>query len=406
MLYLYLYHAINIIVPVLTYSYIIKIVGVEKFGVIAFGNAIAGVFQLIYDYGFNYIGTRETSIQRNNCHELSKLFSSIIIGRFFILLPLVLVYFLLSSWIDKIEPRKFFYFSFIISTFMYSVIPFWFLQGLENFKIMFIANLIAKGLFMLGIIIFITGPTTYFIYPYIFLISSGISLFLSLMYIYFRYRLSFVLNGYTLRKIMVDGFSLFIHRGSVSSYTHLPQVFLGIYSTDYYLGIYSFCEKISRSAVMLISPVKDYFFPQLSKLFSIDRKKFKSRVYEIYLKYLFPASIIILLLFLYLNKPIIGMIVIDESDLNILSSMMSIFAFLPFGIVLGDHFGLNGLVVSGQYRIIRNLVLLYSFVHIFSMVAIVNLFDPFRILILFSFLIVLTENAIGFSCYYLFKKLL
>ena len=68
---------IGYLFPLITLPYLAKVLGVEKFGVIAFASAIVAYFQSIVDYGFNYTAVRDIAKQRDDIQLVSKIFSSI-----------------------------------------------------------------------------------------------------------------------------------------------------------------------------------------------------------------------------------------------------------------------------------------------------------------------------------------
>ena len=65
--YLSILKVISFVMPLITMPYLATVIGVDKFGAIAFAASIVVLFQTITDWGFNYTATRDVAIGHPLC---------------------------------------------------------------------------------------------------------------------------------------------------------------------------------------------------------------------------------------------------------------------------------------------------------------------------------------------------
>ena len=61
----------NYIIPILVIPFIVRGLGVDKFGVVSYAQNIISYFTIIVTYGFEYSATRKIAINKNNPNAIN-----------------------------------------------------------------------------------------------------------------------------------------------------------------------------------------------------------------------------------------------------------------------------------------------------------------------------------------------
>src|SRR3989338_2300532 len=61
-----LLQGLNYIFPLITFPYLVRILGPAKFGLVIFAQSFIWYFVLLTDYGFNFTANRSVSVNKNN----------------------------------------------------------------------------------------------------------------------------------------------------------------------------------------------------------------------------------------------------------------------------------------------------------------------------------------------------
>jgi len=162
---LYLLQIANIIIPLITLPYLVRVLGVESFGLVSFAQVFAGFFVMFVDFGFNLSIVRLISVHSEDHNKLSELFSSVIVIKIGLLIIAFIVFSLVVLDIQKFSSHKFLY------LYMYGIVigqglfPVWFFQGMQKMRYITVLNLIVKLLFLFLIFALIHHPSDYLWYP-------------------------------------------------------------------------------------------------------------------------------------------------------------------------------------------------------------------------------------------------
>jgi PST family polysaccharide transporter len=187
---------LNLLLPLITLPYLVKVIGAEKFGVIAFASSLIVYFQAITDYGFSLSGTRQISHNRAVNSELSKIFSRIISIKMFFMIVSFIIFLIIISLFEKFQNDKAVFLLSFISLIGNVFFPEWFFQGIEKMKFITFFNFVSKMLFTISLFIFITEKTDYIFVPLITSLGFLIAGLVAFFYAIIKFNLNFVFTTF------------------------------------------------------------------------------------------------------------------------------------------------------------------------------------------------------------------
>ena len=151
--------------PLITYPYLVRVLGRELYGWVITAQVIAGYCSLIVDFGFKSVSAKHVSIYRENKDKLSEILSSVLLVRFLLWFFCFIVYTIIVYQIDSYREHIWlFLFSFGI-TFNELLFPQFFFQGIEKMKYIAILNIGIRLFFLLLIFIVVKETEDYVIVP-------------------------------------------------------------------------------------------------------------------------------------------------------------------------------------------------------------------------------------------------
>ena len=218
------------VLPILTYPYLARVIGVEGFGKIAFAMSIVVYFTTITDWGYNFSATRDVARNRENLDSISKIYSVVTSSKLFLLFVSAIIMVILIFSVPQLKEDFLVYilsFSIVIGQ---TIFPEWLFQGLENMKFMVVLNIISKLIFTMLIFIFIKSPNDYVLQPLFAGCGYILSGVISLYFIHRKMKLRFKVSNF--REIYVsikNSFDVFLNNLMPNLYTSVSVLILGFF---------------------------------------------------------------------------------------------------------------------------------------------------------------------------------
>jgi O-antigen/teichoic acid export membrane protein len=325
---------LNYALPLVTFPYLTRVLGAEKFGLVAFAQALNTYFAVVVDYGFNMSGTREISVNRNDTTKLSSIVSTIFTIKFLLLLLSFVVLVLITFTVPKFRVYWQLYllsFGMVIGN---ALFPVWFFQGIEAMKYITFLNFLAKLLFTSLIFVFVRGSGDYLYVPVLNSLGYVVAGILSLWIIINKFRIRIVrVPREELLRVARDGWHLFISRISISLYTVTNSFLLGLFESMATVGYYVAAEKIVRVSMNLFAPVFQSLYPFMTQKAAASRESAIRNLSQL-LKVVGSLGLLLSLVFLFFAKPIALLVLGPGYDTAI--TLIRIFSVIPFVVAIAS----------------------------------------------------------------------
>jgi PST family polysaccharide transporter len=390
----------NYIFPLITLPYLVRVLGPEKYGLIAFSQAFIGYFQILTDYGFNLSATREISINRENKEKISQIFSSVMIIKFFLLLlSLGLMTIIVFSFKRFRQDWLIYYLTFGM-VLGQTIFPIWFFQGMERMKYITFLNVLAKLIFTIAIFIFVRRSSDYLYVPLLNSLGSVVAGVLALWIVFKDFGVFFRIPSFEdLKYQLKEGWYIFISTVAISLYTISNTFILGLFTNNTIVGYYSAAEKIIRAIQGFLAPISQTIYPHISK---ISAESQKSVVVLTRNTVRVTGSIFFFLsLFLFVFAPYLVDIFLGKQYHNSIT-IIRILSLIPLILSLSTVYATLFLLGGGYKQDWSNIILTASLIDIILVFTFVGVFSLSYIGVSVSW--VLTELYILIASYLKFRR--
>jgi len=145
--YLSILQILNLALPLITYPYLIKVLGADLYGMIIYSQVIISYFSIIINYGFEASATKDISVNRRNKIKISNIVSSVLEIKLFLWLISFIILLILIYLLPSFSNNKILYLFTFTLTFNEFLFPVWYFQGMEKMKFITLINGSVKVLF-------------------------------------------------------------------------------------------------------------------------------------------------------------------------------------------------------------------------------------------------------------------
>lgn len=259
------YQIISILTPFITTPYISRVLGAENIGKYSFSLAIVTYFCIFANLGSVTYGQISIAKYRSNREKLNYTFSIIVYSRMVTYLISIIIYVIYIFFIKQMDLLSF---VLTINLFAQLIDLTWFFQGIENFKLIAVRNLIVKLSFIVMIFLFIHNKRDLLLYVVLIQVSEMIpNIFL--MFDVRRYVKLINVKLIDILFSIKENFVYFIPTVANVIFSSLDKCMIGwITKSNLQNGYYEQSNKIYTMLLLFITALTTVLLPRLVKLWN------------------------------------------------------------------------------------------------------------------------------------------
>ena len=355
------------ILAFLLVPYLLRTLGPEKYGSIAFMQGIIAYFTLVINYGFNITAPKDIALAKFN--QLSQIFSSYFWGTVILGVGCSIVFgigyiilYTIFHWTLDIP----LFFACYMTAVGMVVFPIWFFQGIQQMRYITIFNFLGRFGAMLLLFFLIQSPEDYILAAFL---QSCTTVFAGILsWIIIRKNWPYILCKPVKSDVISvykKGWQIFLSTLAVNLYTSSDIVILGILTNSTIVGYYSGAEKLISCVRRGISAVSDAIYPYISKKFKIS----KSEAYQFLRKQLVIytiSGILCGMIILFLSPKIIPWLLGEKYISSI--SLIQVMAFVPLVVAISTVFGYETMLPLGMQKKYSQILIIASILNLILIV--------------------------------------
>lgn len=360
--------ASNYILPLLILPYLISVIGLDRYGLIVFAQAMIQYLIILSDYGFNLSATKEIAEHQKDMTQVSRIVSSVFIVRSVLTLLGFVLLLALVMFIPKLRVDSLIYlltYGLVIGNLMF---PIWFFQGMERMKYVTLLAISAKLFYFVTLLLLVTTESDYRIVPLLNSLGMILAGMAALIIMRQKFGVRFTIPKFhELKNQFKRSSQFFLSRVSAATYSSLNTLVLGIVTTNEMIAYYVAAEKIFIAMRSACNPLVQTLYPFMSSRKDTDLFK---RIFYLSLS----LSIIVSGGVYWFSGDIIDLIF--KPDMSLTAELLRLFSLIIPVVVASLLLGYPYLAALGHSREANLSITIGSLFHILLLAALYPVLSP------------------------------
>ncbi len=266
-------HMANMLLPLLTVPYLVRVIGPERLGLLSFSQAYITYFTLLINYGFEMAAVRAIAARREDKAFVSQIFSEVMAGKTLLWALSTIIFAGVTLGVPSFREHLWLHVCTYLSCVGIVLFPIWLYQAMEDLGRVAVCNLAVKLLFTLAVFAFIRRPDDY-IYQNLSISVAQVLVSIGALYVGVRrFHVTFAWPSWARLGVRFrEDSTIFFSSLMITIYASSNVFILGLMSDPYRVGIFAAgtrLESLARSFVGLA--LNQAFFPIVAHAFGKGR---------------------------------------------------------------------------------------------------------------------------------------
>ncbi len=266
--------AINIIIPLISVPYAVRVIGADYFGLVNFAAAFAGFFMIAEDYGFNITANRDIARNREDKNICVEIYNSVLTSKIILFLVSSAIITLIVFSFGEFSNNKSVYLVHLGTLAGTALFPQWFFKGMEKMTYIAVPGIIIKTITVVLIFILVREKGDYLLYAVLLNAGNFVLGLAGAGIVALKFRYGFIMPSLSsIKRVLTDGLEVFFSIICTSIYGYANTFILGLFTDYKIVGLYAAADKVITGVNGLISNLNESTYPRISSLLSADLKK-------------------------------------------------------------------------------------------------------------------------------------
>lgn len=269
---LLLIQAANFLLPLVTFPYLVRVLGPANFGLLAFAFAVVAYGVLLVDYGFNLSASKRIAEARNDRAKVAQIFWSVSWAKALLGLLAFAAVIVASLAVPQLAEMRMVLLAATPMILGSLLFPGWLFQGLERMLVTSAFTIGSQALVVPLTFWLVRDAGDTWLATLIRACAPAVAGLASLTWLYRHRLVEWQPPCWAdTRRALAEGWHIFISTAAISVYTTSNQVLLGFLCGPLQVGYYAAADRVRTAAQGVSSVLSNAVYPRVSALMHTNR---------------------------------------------------------------------------------------------------------------------------------------